>query len=75
MEQYSTEEHMQAGAVRPRAVHYTRGRLNTTRRQHKHEMLLTFITHVNTPPSRKRKHRTAPIRSASMLRTFLALFV
>ncbi|WP_345081493.1 hypothetical protein [Nemorincola caseinilytica] len=74
MEQYETED-MLIGHEAPRAVHYTRSRERATRRQHKHEMLLTFITHVNTPPSRKRKRRTAPIRTAGILKTFLSLFV
>ena len=77
MEQYSNsiEEHMQNGAEKPRAIHYTRVRANATRRQYKHEMLLTFITNVNRPPSHKRTNRTAPKRRASMLSTFLSLFV
>lgn len=69
MEQNYTE-HLLAGNEGPYIVHYTKGRAAATRRQHKREMLLTFITHANTTP-RKRKHRPAPVKQlvVGVLRT------
>jgi len=57
----------------PKAVHYARYRAAPTRRQRKHDMLLTFITCANTP-RKKKQHRTAPIKP-SLMRSLVSLFV
>ncbi len=57
----------------PLGVYYTPGRHSPSRRQRKHELLLTFINHTNTPP-RKNTSRKAPVKP-TLLHTLLSLFV
>ncbi len=56
----------------PKAVHYARYRPSPTRRQQKHDMLLTFFTCAAKP--RKKQHRTAPIKP-SLMRSLVSFFV
>jgi|GEM_PF-5826344 len=44
----------------PPAVYHAIPKRSVTRRQYKHDMLLTFITYANTP-GRKRKQYAAPV--------------
>jgi len=62
-----------ASDIQPTGVYYTPASHRATRRQQKHELLLTFMKHANTPPP-KRKHRTAPVKP-TLLHTLLSLFV
>lgn len=57
----------------PTAVHYARYREAPTRRQQKHDMLLTFITSANKP-RKKQTRRTAPVKP-SLMRSLVSLFV
>lgn len=66
-------EHLLTGNEGPCIIHYTKGRAAATRRQHKRNMLLTFITNANTS-TRKRRHRTAPVKQF-IVHTLRALFV
>ena len=47
------------------------GRQGTTRRQQKHDLLLTFMANTHTPYN---KQRTAPVRP-TLLKTLLSLFL
>jgi hypothetical protein len=67
-------EHMLTGNEEPHVVYYAKGTTAATRRQHKRDMLLTFITYSNNPRP-KRKHRTAPVKPSSLLKTLVSLFV
>jgi hypothetical protein len=57
----------------PGKAYYTPGRHNPSRRQQKHELLLTFMTHSNSP-KRKSTNRKAPVKP-TLLHTLLSLFI
>lgn len=58
--------------TQPTGIYYTRVRSATTRRQQKHEMLVTFMKHANNPKRKPRK--TAPVKP-TLLHTLLSLFL
>jgi hypothetical protein len=66
-------EHLLQTDTKPLQVHYAEGSTRASRRQDKRQLLLTFITHVNTP-KRKRYGKPAPVKP-NLLRTLLSLFV
>jgi len=70
MEQNYSELQLSSDTT-PSGVYYTPGRHTPTRRQHKRELLLTFITHTNTP---KRKRKTAPVKP-TLLHSLLSLLL
>ena len=55
--------------TQPAGIYYTPAANSRTRRQQKHDMLLTFFRHANTP---KRKRRTAPVKP-TLLHTLLSM--
>ena len=56
----------------PTGVYYTRAGSSVTRRQQKHDMLLTFMKHANTP--KRKPKRTAPVKP-TLLHSLLSIFL
>lgn len=71
MEQKYTDMQLTTDA-QPSGIYYTRPGSTTTRRQEKHEMLLTFMKHAHTP--KRKPRRTAPIKP-TLLRSLLSIFL